>query len=71
MSGIVERRAGESYASWRQRYRIAQRVETVGLHVECQTCGAKGRHKPEQDGPLRFRHCPKCGSATLKRRARR
>ncbi len=35
-------------------------VARWGLHVVCLVCVWRGRHRPERDGRLRFRTCPKC-----------
>ena len=40
---------------------MRDRVKKYGLKVVCQQCEAKGRHRPETQGRLRNRLCPKCG----------
>jgi len=39
---------------------LRKAVNRWGLHVVCLLCRWRGRHRPEQDGRLRFRSCPRC-----------
>lgn len=48
---------------------IRHAVNEYGLKVECLLCGARGRHRPEEDGRLRYRPCPGCGVKSLRLRA--
>ncbi len=45
---------------------VRQLVALYGLKVECLMCGAEGRHRPETQGRLRARRCPRCGRRSLR-----
>ena len=41
---------------------IRARVAKYGLKVRCSKCNRPDRHRPEADGRLAQRPCPKCGA---------
>ena len=43
-------------------------VQRWGLRAVCLLCQLEGRHRPERDGRLRGRACPKCGVCSLRSR---
>lgn len=54
-----------------------RQVELYGLNVEClvqgvegpddpASCGWRGKHRPEREGRLRFKRCPRCGLRSVR-----
>jgi hypothetical protein len=77
----THRRRGGAYAAFRQqetesdaaidaleavRETMRRNVQTFGLKVICLMCRTHHRHRPETDGRLRERECPRCAVKALR-----
>jgi len=45
---------------------MRRNVQTFGLKVICLMCRTHHRHRPETDGRLRERECPRCAVKALR-----